>query len=95
MRRCFYHADLVQNAVLAIVQDKLHSFNIQDHRSTRGLSAKPFAKFPKSPLRPAGSNFRQAQNLERNLKELRFNMIKNLLCFNGFITKKRLIRSAF
>ena len=27
-----------------IFQDKLHSFNIQDHRSTRGLLAKPRAK---------------------------------------------------
>ena len=38
MRRCFYHADLVQNAVhFTIFQDKLHSFNIPDHRSARGL----------------------------------------------------------
>ena len=76
MRRFFYsHTDLVQNAVVHNFQDKLHSFNIQDHRSTRGLSAKPFKKFPKSPIRPADSNFRQALNLQRNLKELRFNMI--------------------
>ena len=34
MRRCFYHTDLVQNAIF---QDKLHSFNIQDHRGKRGL----------------------------------------------------------
>ena len=40
-----------------IFQDKLYSFNIQDHRSTRGLLAKPFKKFTKSPIRPAGSNF--------------------------------------
>ena len=55
MRRCFYHTDLVQNAV--IFQDKLHSFIILDHQSTRGLLAKPLKKFPKSPIRPAGSNF--------------------------------------
>ena len=63
-----------------IFQDKLHSFNIQDHRNTLELLAKPFKKFPKSPIRPAGSNFRQALNLQRNLKYLGFNMIKNLLC---------------
>ena len=63
-----------------IFQDKLHLFYIQDHRSTRGLLAKPFKKFPKSPAWPAGSNFWQALNLQRNLEELRFNMIKNLLC---------------
>ena len=31
-----------------IFQEKLHSFNIQNHRSTRGLLAKLFRKFPKS-----------------------------------------------
>ena len=62
-----------------ICQDKLHSFNIQDHRSTRGLLAKPFKKFPKSPIRPAGSHFWQAPNLSWTLKESRFNIIKNLL----------------
>ena len=69
----------------------------------RGLSAKPFKKFPKSPIRPAGSHFWQAPNFQWTLKELRFNIIKNLLCLffllNGFITmcnlKKRLIRAAF
>ena len=69
----------------------------------RGLLAKPFKKFPKSPIRPAGSHFWQAPNFQWTLKELRFNIIKNLLCLffllNGFITmcnlKKRLIRAAF
>ena len=67
-----------------------------------GLLAKPFKKFPKSPVRPAGSHFRRAPNLHWTLIELRFNIIKNSLCFfvfNGFITmcnlKKRLIRAAF
>ena len=40
-----------------IFQEKLHSFNIQNHRSTRGLLAKPFRKFPKSSIRPTGSHF--------------------------------------
>ena len=31
-----------------ILQYKLHSFNIQDDQSTRGLLAKPLKKFPKS-----------------------------------------------
>ena len=37
MRRCFYHTDLYKMQYFTIFQDKLHSFNIQDHRSTRGL----------------------------------------------------------
>ena len=32
-----------------ILQFKLHSFNIKDDRSMRGLLAKPFKKIPKSP----------------------------------------------
>ena len=40
-----------------ILQYKLHSFNIQDDRSTRGLLAKPLKKFPKSRIRPASSHF--------------------------------------
>ena len=43
-----------------ILQYKLHSFIIQDDRSTRGLLAKPLKKFPKSPIRLAGSHFWQA-----------------------------------
>ena len=31
-----------------ILQNKLHSFNIQDDQSMRGLLAKPLKKFPKS-----------------------------------------------
>ena len=42
-----------------ILQYKLHSFNIQDDRSTRRLLAKPLKKFPKSPIRLAGSHFWQ------------------------------------
>ena len=68
----------------------------------RGLLAKPFKKFPKSPIRPAGSHFWRAPNLQWTLIELRFNIIKNLLrcfLFNGFITtcnvKKCSIRAAF
>ena len=37
MRRCFYHTDLYKMQYFTIFQDKLHSFNIQDHRSARGL----------------------------------------------------------
>ena len=74
-----------------IFQDKLHSFNIQNRTTHAGLLTKPFKKFPKSPTRPAGSHFWEAPNFHWTLKELRFNIIKNLLClffflFNGFIT---------
>ena len=32
MRHCFYHTDLRQNAAFHRFQEKLHSFNIQNHR---------------------------------------------------------------
>ena len=56
----FYHTDLGQNAVFHNLHYKLHPFNIQVNRSTRRLLAKPLRKFPKSPIRLAGSHFWQA-----------------------------------
>ena len=47
-----------------ILQYKLHSFNIQDDRSTRGLLAKPLKKFSKLPIRPAASHFCSASSGE-------------------------------
>ena len=47
MSRCFSHTDLGQNAVFTILQYKLHSFNIQHDRGTRGLLAKPLKKISK------------------------------------------------
>ena len=58
MRRCFYDTDLGQNVVF-------HNFAIQialiqySGRSKHAL-AKPLKKFPKSPIRRAGSHFWQA-----------------------------------
>ena len=69
-RRCFYHTDLYKMQQFTIFQDKFHSFNIQDHRSTRGLLVTQFKKFPKSPIRPAGSNFWQAPNLRKHFKRV-------------------------
>ena len=46
MRRCFYHTDLGQQ-YFTILKYKLHSFNIQEDRGTRGLLAKPLKKISK------------------------------------------------
>ena len=48
-----------------IFQDKLNSFTIQDHRSTRGNHSKNFQNH-----QPAGSNFWKAPNLRRNFKRV-------------------------
>ena len=40
-----------------IVQDKLHSFNIQSHRSKRGLLATPVQKISKITYTATGSHF--------------------------------------
>ena len=44
----------------------------------RGVLAKLFKKFPKAPIRPAGSHLWRAPNLQWTLIELHFNIIKNL-----------------
>ena len=63
----FYHTDLGQNTAF-------HNFSMF-RTINRGLLAKPFKKFPKSPIRPAGSHFWRAPNLQWTLLELRFNII--------------------
>ena len=75
-----YHTDLGQNAVF-------HNFSRQIALSQYSGRAKPFKnfrKFPKSPIRPAGSRFYSAscqcgRVFEWTLIELRFNIITNLL----------------
>ena len=61
MRRCFtiQASDRMQLFLLyfTILQDKLHSFNIQDDRSSRGLLARAFKNFQNHLIRPAGSHF--------------------------------------
>ena len=74
-----------------IFQDKLHSVNIQDDQSW--ALSETVQKFPKSPIRPAGSRFYSAscqygRVFEWTLIELRLSTIANLLIyfllFNGF-----------
>ena len=82
MTRCFYHTDLVQNAVFHNFQNKLHSFNIQDHGSTRGLliseTVQKISKITHTAIR-AVLTFDKRQICEEIVKELPFNVIKNLL----------------
>ena len=71
------------------LQDKLHSFNIQDDRSTCGLLAKPFTE-EISKITYCGQALlffdecqicsACCQVFEWKLIELRFNLMKNLLC---------------
>ena len=74
-----------------IVQDKLHSVNIQGDQSW--ALTETVQKFPKSSIRPAGSRFYSASCqcgwvFEWTLRELHFHIIANLslfvLLFNGF-----------
>ena len=72
------------HAVFHKLQEKLHSFNIQDDRSTRGLLAKPLKKCPKSRIQPAQPVLtfavRAVANVWTNILELSSNTIKKLLC---------------
>ena len=54
MRRFFYHTDLRQNAVFRNFSRQIFT-TIKAH--ARGLLAKPFKTFQKTPIRPAGSHF--------------------------------------
>ena len=100
-----YHTELGQNAVF-------HNFSRQIALSQYLGRAKPFKnfrKFPKSPIRPAGSRFYKARCqcgrvFEWTLTELRFKIIANyyyLFCYLmvSVITMcnliKRLIRATF
>ena len=82
-----------------IFQDKLHSFNIQDHRSTRGLSiSETVQKISK--ITYAASRFSLLTNAKFsvNIKRVKFQHNKNFFLM-AFVTmcnlKKRLIRAAF
>ena len=80
MRRCFYQTDLYKMQYFTIFQDKLHSFNIQDHRSTRGLLIRNRSKkFQNHLYGQAVVTFDKRQICEEILKQLRFNVIENLL----------------
>ena len=100
-----YHTDLGQNAVF-------HNFSRQIALSQYSGRAKPFKnfrKFPKSPIRPAGSRFYSAscqcgRVFEWTLIALYFNIIANFFCFVCYLMVsvitmcnliKRLIRATF
>ena len=102
MRRCFYHTDLVQNAVfhnfsrqIAFIQysgPSKHAWTFNQRNRSKNVQNHLYGQ----PV----LTFDKRQICEEILKELRFNVIKNLLSLfflNGFITmcnlKKRLIRT--
>ena len=66
-----------------ILKYKLHSFNIQDDLSMRGLLAKPLKKTFQNHL--YGQPVASCGVFEWTLIELRFNIIKNLSCLFLFI----------
>ena len=71
-------------------QDKLHSFNIQDYRSSRGLLiSQTVQNIYKITYTAAGSNFWQAPNLRRNFQRVTLQRDEEFIesiFFNGFIT---------
>ena len=79
MRRCFYHTDLGTKCSIS------QFFNTQDHRSTRGLliSETVQKNFQNHLYGQPVLTFDKRQICEEILKELGFNVIKNLLsaCF--------------
>ena len=82
-RYCFYHTDPDRMQYFTILQHIVHSFNIQDDQSTRGLF-KPLKNF-QNHIRPAGSHFCSANCSECLNEQLSYNIIKKLLCLFSFI----------
>ena len=70
-----------------ILQHKLHSFNIQDDRSTRGLLAKPLKNFQNHIYSQPVLTFavRAVASVWTNILELSCNIIRKLLCLFSFI----------
>ena len=91
MTRCFYHTDLRQNAVFHNFSGQIALIQYSNHRSTHGLLAKPFKKFPKSPIRPASAKF--AVYFKR--VTLQHNKDFVFIFYQMCNLKKRLIRGAF
>ena len=84
-----YHTDLGQNTVFHNFSRQIALRNIQDDQSW--ALSETVQKFPKSPIRPAGSRFYRASCqcgwvFEWTLIELPFNITANLffLLFNSF-----------
>ena len=81
MRRCFYHTDLVQNAVfdnfsrqIAFIQysgPSKHAWTFNWRNRSKNVQNHPYGQ----PV----LTFDKRQICEEILKELRFNVIKNLL----------------
>ena len=101
-----YHTDLGQNTVFHNFSRQIALRNIQDDQSW--ALSETVQKFPKSPIRPAGSRFYSAscqcgRVFEWTLIELRFNIIANLFFFCYLMVSvitmcnliKRLIRATF
>ena len=93
MRRRFYHTSYKMQyfpIFFFCLQDKLHSFNIQDHRRTRGLLiSETVQNISKITYTAAGSNFWQAPNLRRNFQRITLQRDEEFIesiFFNGFIT---------
>ena len=76
-----------------ILQHKLHSFNIQDDRSTRGLLAKPLKNFQNHIYGQPVLTFAvwAVANVWTNILELSSNIIKKLLCLFFYLMVYRCV----
>ena len=109
MRHCFYHTDLRQNTVFHNFAIQIALIKYSGRWKHAWDLAKPLKKFPKSPIRPAGSQqFWQVPNEWKIIVTLQQSkefimsfmfIIIMFFLFDGFITmcnlRKRLIRAAF
>ena len=105
MRRCIYHTDLGQNAVFHNSVFKTNCTQSIFRTINRGLLAKPFKKFPKSPIRQpvliSTASYQCGQVFNRDTLQHNHEFIIIIFCYLmvSVITMcnliKRLIRATF
>ena len=89
MRRCFYHTDLRQNAVFHNFSRQIAPIQYSEPYEARVGFSKTVQKVSKITYTARRFSLLTSAKFSVNIKkELRFNIIKNLLClfflFNGF-----------
>ena len=104
MRHCFYHTDQDRVQYFAILQYKLHSFNIQNDRSARGLLARRLKNIQNHLYGQPVLTFavRAVSSFWMNINRVTLQHNKEFITFIFYLMvlsmcnlQKRLIRAAF
>ena len=99
MRRCFYHTDLVQNAVFHNFSREIAFIQYSGPSKHAWTFSETVQKISKITYTASRFSLLTSAKFSVNIKRVTLQHDKEFIVFiffiNGFITKKRLIRSAF